>query len=165
MTRKDIEATLLPGDCLLYRPCSFYGRLIARRTWHNICHCEMYVGKGQSFASRDGVGVGQYSWRHTELAYVLRPVKQDLHWTEFWRWYRIVNGQGYDWWGLLRFVLLRWPDKGDNGKQFCSEALTRAYRKLEAGVISDLEDADAVAPFEFLLSPNLTVIATEQSLR
>jgi hypothetical protein len=166
MTPTEIEATLKPGDCLLYRPKGFFGFLIGKKTWHRVAHCEMYIGKGRSVASRDGKGVAVYPWRNTELGYVLRPLRSDvLDWASFWKWFATVNGQKYDWFGLLRFVHTGEAGKGDNGKMFCSEFLTRAYWALDARVISKQEDADAIAPFQFLVSPNLTVVGTEMSLR
>lgn len=164
MTPAEIESLLKPGDCLLYRPKGFFGWLIKLKTWHNIAHCEMYVGKGKSVASRDGVGVGSYPWRNAELAYVLRPVNP-LDWASFWKWFYTVNGQGYDWLGLVRFAWFRDIGTGNDNKQFCSEFLARAYRALGAKVFADAEDADAIAPSSFLTSPTLTIIATEQSLR
>lgn len=164
MTPAEILTLLKPGDCLLYRPKGFFGFLIREKTWHKIAHCEMYVGNGASVASRDGKGVGQYPWRNTELAYVLRPPQSEINWPEFWKWFRTVNGQPYDWFGLARFAWGGDIGTGNNGKMFCSEFLTRAYRKLVAKVIGDEEDADAVAPFEFLVTSSLTVIATPISL-
>lgn len=164
MNRYEIESLLQPGDCLLYRPKGIFGILIALKTWHRIAHCELYIGEGRSVASRDGVGVGIYRLRTTELAYVLRPT-YPLDWFRFWKWFRSVNGQRYDWWGLLRFVWSRSVGGGNNQRMFCSEFLTRAYRSLGARVFNGAEDADAVAPAQFLLSPNLTVVATPQSLR
>lgn len=166
MTDSEIESLLRPGDCLLYRPKagSVFGWLIARKTWHNVSHCELYTGNGRSVASRDGIGVGAYPWRRAELAYVLRPA-DGLDWAAFWKWFRTVNGQKYDWLGLLRFAYTKSGSTGNNEKQFCSEFMARAYRYLNARVFSDVEDADAVVPASFLLSPNLIVIATENSLR
>lgn len=162
MTRAQIEPLLQPGDCLLYRPVRFdlrhpgwiFGALIMFKTWHAVSHCELYVGKGRSAASRDGKGVALYPWRDSELAYVLRPTRP-LDWKAFWTWYLSVDGQGYDWWGLVRFAWFRSVGGENNGKMFCSEFVTRAYRALRAGVFSDHEDADGIAPFEFLLSPTL----------
>src|SRR5690348_3462336 len=123
----DVNA-LQPGDCLLYHPVkgSFFGWLIARKTWHDVSHCEMYVGKGKSFASRDGIGVGLYDLRVTELAYVLRP-EDSLDWAAFWKWFKTVDGQKYDWFGLARMVYTKSVSTGHNDKMFCSEALVRGY--------------------------------------
>lgn len=164
MTPVDIQSLLKPGDCLLYKPKGFFGWLIKLKTWHNIAHCEMYTGNGRSVASRDGLGVGSYPWRDTELAYILRP-PAGLDWAAFWKWFLTVNGEPYDWYGLFRFAWFKEIGGENNGKMFCSEFLTRAYRALGAKVFGDVEDADAVAPGDFLKSPNLTVIATEASLR
>lgn len=164
MTTNEIQSLLKPGDCLLYKPKGFFGWLIKLKTWHNIAHCELYLGDGKSAASRDGIGVGIYPWRNTELAYILRPT-YPLDWAGFWKWFRTVNGQKYDWVGLLRFAWFQEIPAGKDDKQFCSEFLCRAYRSLSAKVFSDTDDADAIAPGDFLQSPNLTVIATPISLR
>lgn len=161
----DPRPLLKPGDCLLYSPTGIFGLLISLKTWHQIAHCELYVGDGRSVASRDGIGVGLYPLRTNQLAYVLRPPQDVLDWFAFWKWFRGVNGQGYDWWGLVRFAWFKSVGGGDNGRQFCSEFLTRAYRALGAKIIADVEDADAVVPADFLKSPALTVIATPTSLK
>lgn len=145
--------TLRAGDCLLYKPKGVYGWIIAIKTWHPIAHCECYVGHGKSVASRDGIGVGRYDVRLDGLAYILRPrVPFGLAGAMDW-FYRKAAGQKYDWIGLLRFA---WrsrvvPERFDN-RQFCSEFLARFYR---AGGLDPFngEDADAVAPSTFLLSP------------
>ena len=166
MTATELESRLKPGDCLLYgpKPGSFFGWLISLKTWHKISHCEMYTGKGKSFASRDGIGVGLYPLRDTEIAYVLRPTDA-LDWAGFWKWFYTVNGQKYDWVGLLRFVYTKSGSTGNNNKMFCSEALTRAYRALGAKVFNEAEDADAIAPAAFLTSAGLTIVDTPLSLR
>lgn len=147
-----VPIALKAGDCLLYAPKGFFGWLISIKTWHQIAHCEIYVGNGKSVASRDGIGVGQYDWRNTELIYVLRPnrpfdLKEALaQFNHKWR------GQGYDWMGLLRFAW-RAPVSRFRfeNKQFCSELATRFYR---GGGIDPFngEDADAIAPSQFLQS-------------
>jgi hypothetical protein len=143
---------LQPGDCLLYRPKGVFGWIIAIKTWHAIAHCEGYVGYGRSVASRDGIGVGEYPLREAELLYVLRPTVPfdvDAAMAAFRaRW----QGQGYDYLGLLRFAW-RAPvrDRRFDNRQFCSEFLTRWCR---AGGFDPFngEDADAIVPFQFLLS-------------
>lgn len=164
MTPTEIESLLKPGDCLLYKPRGFFGSVIKFKNWHAVAHVEIYVGKGKSVASRDGLGVARYPWRDTELAYVLRP-DYPLDWAAFWRWFTTVDGQKYDWLGLLRFAWFKSIPAGKNNKMFCSEFAARAYRMLAARVFADGEDADAIAPFQFLTSPNLSWIATPLSLR
>jgi hypothetical protein len=152
------EADLQPGDCLLYQPRRFsiFGHLIAFKTWHKISHCEMYVGDGISLASRDGIGVGAYETRWSELRYVLKTTAP-LDFDALNDWFKTVNGQKYDWWGLLRFVYWGGVGAGDNGRMFCSEFLTRAYRAAGLDPFNG-EDADAIVPFQFVTSNVFPVI-------
>lgn len=147
------EASLKPGDCLVYAPTGVFGWIIAIKTWHWIAHTETYIGNGQSVASRDGLGVDIYPTRFAQLAYVLTP-NQPFSLESSMDWFATVDGQGYDWLGLLRFA---WrsrvvPTQREMNKQFCSEFTTRFYRK---GGIDPFNkaDADSIAPFQFLLSP------------
>lgn len=135
-----------PGDCLLYKPSGFFGKLIALKTWHSIAHTEVYHGDGMSVASRDGVGVGLYAFRVSGLAYVLRPIpKLDLKAADVW--FETVKGQPYGWIDLANF--LGW---GTDGKgMVCSPFATDYYRA--AGVDPfNCEPSIKIAPFEFLLS-------------
>lgn len=161
----DLTSILQRGDCILYSPSSLYGKLIAVKTWHNCSHVELYVGNGQSCASRDGVGVGQYPLRTDHVAYVLRPDgTEQADWPKFWAWFRTVNGQKYDWWGLLRFIFTHEIGHNPN-KQFCSEFVVRAYRAMGIDAVSPAEDADAVSPGMLLASPHLMPVATANSLK
>ncbi len=155
------DPTLLkPGDCLLYGPTGFFGFLISIKTWHKIAHCESYVGDGFSVASRDGQGVNVYPFRLDDLTAVLR-VRPDLNFKldSALTWFlQSAKGQGYDWWGLLRFTWGSDYCRGNkNNKQFCSEFLTRYYR---AGGIDPFnhDDADAIPPFMFMDSPCFDII-------
>ena len=147
-----VQDFLLPGDNLLYKPKGLFGYIISVKTWHKVAHIEVYVGKGQSVASRDGIGVGIYPLRTDGLIYVLRPKEPFLLIAAMDTFRRQYQGQGYDWLGLLRFA---WRQPVDpvrfNNKQFCSEFATRFDR--DGGLINlfNGEDADAIAPFQFLL--------------
>lgn len=164
MNRDKLQSLLQPGDCLLYAPKGIFGAIIKFKNWHEVAHVEVYVGDGRSVASRDGIGVGLYPWRDAQLAYILRP-ELPLDWYAFWKWFMTVNGQKYDWLGLLRFTWFRSIPAGKNDKMFCSEFVARAYRALGAKVFADGEDADAIAPFQFLTSPNLKWVATPLTLK
>jgi hypothetical protein len=148
-----VEKFLLPGDCLLYNSGGLIGWIIKVKTWHSVSHCEGYVGFGLSVASRgpqDGVGgVGKYPLRLDGLAYVLRPIPRfDLR--KAMAWFKTVEGQSYDFWGLFKFVQL---GLGNPSKMFCSEFLTRWYRAGEMHPFNRSEDADLVSPAQFLQSP------------
>jgi hypothetical protein len=71
---------------------------------------------------------------------------------------KTAQGQKYDWLGLLRFTWGSSYTKGGmNNKQFCSEFLTRFLR---AGGVDPFngDDADAVPPFMFMISPIFDII-------
>lgn len=168
MVAKPFDQTILqPGDTILYRPTAFslekfggwlFGRLIALKSWHNISHVEVYVGGGESVASRDGEGVNRYLWRSTEIGYVLRP-GQPVDLVIGMRWFNGVRGQGYDWLGLTRFV--RTSIVSSQTKMFCSAFWLRFYRACAFNPFSAIVDADSIAPGEIIDCPNLEVIWTD----
>src|ERR1044072_718685 len=149
---------LQPGDNLLYKPQGMYGYLIAIKTWHNIAHCECYVGNGQAVASRDGVGVGLYPLREAQLAYILRPKEPILLPLAMDKFRRVYQGQGYDYMGLVRFAWRAPVSKiRFENLQFCSEFLTRFDRDMGMKDLFNGEDPDAIAPFQFLLDPGFPI--------
>ncbi len=153
----DLDIKILkPGDCLLYRPSSFFGYLIAIKTWNKVSHTEVYIGHGRSVASRDGIGVDEYPLRLDGLAYVLRP-NQEFNLQKGLRWfYKYAKGQKYDWKGMLVFALA--VRQGALDKMFCSECSTRLYRKCDLKPFSNNYNADRVAPATFLCSPTFDEI-------
>jgi len=143
-----------PGDCLLYRPTGFFGRLIAIKTWHPLSHVEVYVGKGVSVASRDGEGVGYYPLRLEQLAYVLRPtVPLDL--AAGLRYARRMTGTPYGWMDLLNFVGVNVDSKGI----VCSPFATEFYRACGWNCFPQ-DQANDIAPFQFtsLIGAGLSLI-------
>lgn len=141
---------LRPGDCLLYWGNSLFDWAIAIKTWNKIAHVEVYRGKGENLASRNGIGVSNYPLRISGLAYVLRPGSPfDLEKANVW-FYK-VKGQKYDWLGLLCFTLA--VRQGSPNKMFCSEFATRLYRAGGFKPFADAYDADLIAPAQFLQSP------------
>lgn len=141
---------LEPGDVLLYRGDGVFSRLIQMKTWSRVSHCEAYVGEGASVASRDGIGVGCYPLRTAGLAAVLRPIAP-FDRAAALAWFHTVDGQGYDWVGLLAFFAARWQGR-ENRRMFCSEFLTRFQRAGGIEPFTPDTDADAIAPGEFLKS-------------
>jgi uncharacterized protein YycO len=141
------------GDVLLYSGRGLFSRLIQIKTWSRVSHCEVYDGNGFSVASRDGIGVGRYALRADGLCAVLRP-KVHLETKKAHAWFATVDGQPYDWWGLLAFTSAR-RQGNQNQAMFCSEFCTRYLR---AGGIDPFNeyDADGIAPGEFLKSPLFT---------
>lgn len=142
---------ILPGDCLVYRPTSPMGWVIAVKTWARAAHVEGYFGRGWSVASRNGKGVNFYSVRVNGLCLVLRP-KNPLNMPASMEWFhRFARGQKYDWMGLLCFTLA--VRQGAQDRMFCSEFLTRWYRQGGFHPVAPWIDADHVAPAQFVQSP------------
>lgn len=138
-----------PGDCLLYAGTGFFSRIIKIKTWSPVSHCELYIGDGQSVASRDGVGVGTFTVRTDGLYAVLRPLAP-FNLPKAMRWYKTVEGQRYDWLGLLRMFTI---GEQSTNMQFCSEFETRMYRAGDFEPFTPEIDADLVAPGQYLYSP------------
>lgn len=150
------EPNLRPGDVLLYTGGSFFSRLIQFKTWSRYSHCEVYDGDGFSVASRDGIGVGRYLLRMDGLRVILRPVAR-FHAAPARAWFQTVNGQPYDWFGLLAFTSAEWQGR-NNWKQFCSEFCCRYLRKGGIEPFTVDTDADSIAPGEFMKSGALLVV-------
>ena len=150
---------LLPGDVLLYRGRGFWSWAIRVKTWSDVSHCECYIGGGKSVASRDGVGVGTYPLRLEGLVAVLRP-KAPFDLAAALAWHATVEGQGYDWVGLMNFYVGKWRGK-ENGKQFCAEQTTRFQRHGTIEPFHPEFDADCVAPGMFFSSAAYTHVPVE----
>ena len=72
----NIPQDLQPGDILLYSTKDIVDDLIEWKTSGSVAHVEVYAGNGQSWASRNGIGVGDstYPFRSEGLAVVKRPL-------------------------------------------------------------------------------------------
>jgi uncharacterized protein YycO len=141
------KARLLPGDVLLYNRQGFYNTLIRIKTWSVVSHVAVVLDGFTMVESRNGKGVGAYDINLDGLYCVLRP-KRRIDIDAAYAWFETVNGQGYDWIGLLAFASAKFQGK-ENGKMFCSEF---AARFLRAGGLDPFNgaDADAIAPSDFL---------------
>jgi hypothetical protein len=138
-----------PGDVLLYESRGFTGWAIRTKTASNVTHTESYLGNGLSAASRNGLGVDTYPFRHEGLLYVMRPLKpfrDDLAAA----WHDSVIGQGYDWIALASFFMAGMI--ASRGKMFCSAHTTRFQRSGGVEPFSLTVDAHKVAPRDFLFS-------------
>lgn len=144
-----IQSQLKPGDCLLYQPSSIYGWIIRLKTWHPVSHVEVYAGDGQSWASRDGVGVGQYPLRLKDLYKVLRPT-QPLDLGAMAKLAAELDGTPYGWKDLLAFTGLKHNFKGI----VCSPYACRLY-KVGGLSLFGAEPCHFIAPFQFETTPLL----------
>lgn len=161
---------LQPGDVLLYGGSGLFNRIIQVKTWSRYSHVEIYDGRGESLASRNGIGVGRYPSRLDDCLAIYRlrvPFSVNAG-----RGYFVeCEGEPYDWWGLLAFTSAKWQGK-ENRKQFCSEFAARYLRRAIGGMTIHPEarkgsarslaalgldpwngyDADGLAPGEFTKS-------------
>ena len=146
------------GDILLYKPVSFYGRLIAVKTWHSISHVEIYDGSYRSLASRDGQGVGRYPLRMDQLAYVLRPTVP-LDFDKGHVWFDGMNGTPYGWLDLLAFVGLN-----VNAKGIVCSPFAAGYLRACGWNVFPSDPIEKIAPFQFLdlLGPECAMVASSQ---
>jgi hypothetical protein len=145
------------GDCLLYSPSDLFGWIIAVKTWSSrACHVEVYIGNGESVASRNGIGVGVYPVRTSQLSEVRRPNRPFTYRNAMDWFYLKANGEKYDWLGLLVFWLA--VRKGAMDRMFCSEFATRFYRHGGFSVVAPDWDADMVAPAQFLQTPAMDTV-------
>lgn len=155
-----IKLFLKPGDILLYRPASIFGVLISIKTWHRISHVEVYDGGLNSLASRDGIGVGRYPLRLSQLAYVLRP-RCPLDLAAGRAWFETVKGQPYGWLALADFVGLPIGGRG----MVCSPFAT-SFMRAAGWSIFPTDPPGKIAPFQFLdlIGPELDVAYSPDSL-
>ena len=162
------KKSLIAGDVLLYGRTPFkesaigwfFGLIINIKTWSKYCHVEVYNGAGTSLASRDGVGVGCYPLRLAQIEKVRRPSALDYDHRAAVRWFRKVEGQPYDFVGLLSFglnktklAIQRLCKIKPSDMQFCSEFATRLYRRAGLDPFNPEFDADKVSPAQFDQSP------------
>jgi hypothetical protein len=151
--------SLLPGDHLLYyTPHSFVDWAIAVKTWSPAAHIEIFIGAGQSVASRNGIGVGQYPLRGEGLVAVLRP-RSSFDAKEAAKWFATVDGQGYDWTALFGFYLM--VKSGSSSKQFCSEFSARWDDAAGIPSFHESWDRARIAPGDYLMSTAFDWIWTD----
>ena len=138
---------LLPGDCLVYRPSSLLGRIIAIKSWLPYSHVEIVIGHELNIGARPE-GVNIYPLRLADLACVMRPDPSMLNMEDGLKWFTThAKGQRYDVFGLLRFFTI---GKQSTDKMFCSEMATRFYRNAGFPRLFHTTDADLVPPGWFV---------------
>lgn len=152
---------LLPGDALLYRPASVYGKLIEFHTGHDISHVEVYVGliegSPKSVASRDGIGTGLYPARvDPYLAWVCRP-KTPIDVAKGLAWFQQQPHRPYGWFDLLYFVDWRVPAALAKGV-VCSPLADEFWCACDFDAFNYLEPPVKIAPYEFAVTPLVNVL-------
>jgi hypothetical protein len=142
---------LQPGDVCFYSGTNVFSWLIRAKTYSYVSHCECIASDDQVLgvpmitASRDGKGVVRGYFRPNNLFSVVRPDRPfDIE--KAMAWFATVEGQKYDWFGLLNFTSAKRQGR-TNEKMFCSEFCVRFLRR---GVVEPVNyyDADGIAPSE-----------------
>lgn len=123
---------LQPGDVLLYGGSGLFNRIIQVKTWSRYSHVEIYDGRGESLASRNGIGVGRYPSRLDDCLAIYR-LRVPFSVNAGRGYFAECEGEPYDWWGLLAFTSAKWQGK-ENKKQFCSEFAARYLRRAIGGM-------------------------------
>ena len=153
-----VKSLLIPGDILLFDRPGFFGALIKFKRGERYTHTEVYIGNGDTVASRDGKGVARYPLDLHGVAAVYRikdGITFDLE--KGLEWFKTVDGQGYDWVGLLSFAWARFQGR-DNHKMFCSEFVMRFMRACGVYLFAVTTDSDAVSPGLLTYSPRLKAV-------
>jgi hypothetical protein len=88
---------LIVGDTLLYAGPSLIDLGIEWKEGDDVAHIEIYAGNGQSWASRNGIGVNIYPFRTDGLKYVRRLCQPfDEETVNIW-FINGVRGMKYGW--------------------------------------------------------------------
>lgn len=141
---KFIKKLLLPGDILLFDRGGLFSAIIKFKRGEKYSHVEIFDGGDHTWASRNGIGVNYYPLDLNGIAAIYRT-RKPLDLVKADAWSETVEGQGYDWVGLLSFAWAQFQGR-ENGKMFCSEFVTRFCRAGGVNLFSAETDADAVSP-------------------
>lgn len=146
---KSILPSLRAGDLLLYSRKGFWPWVIGVKTWSHITHVETYLHDGTVHAAREKEGVGVFSISFDGLVKVRRPL-QHFSREKATPYIAGVEGQAYDFLGLLRFFTIGTQSQS---KQFCSEDAVRLARAGGVTPFAEDRDADLVSPGELDATP------------
>jgi hypothetical protein len=136
-----------PGDCLVYKPTSWFGKLVARKTWLPYSHVEIALENNRAIAARLE-GTDYYNLRLEALAVVMRPHAGFFRLEDGLEWFdKKAKGCPYDTFGLLRFYLIGKPS---SDKMFCSEMATGFYRNAGMVGLFHTIGSDLVPPGWFV---------------
>lgn len=145
-----------PGDILEYDRKGFFNSLIKVKRGEQYSHVEIALSQAETVASRNGIGVGRYPLNLDGLAAIYRSTKP-LDIQAGLEWFQKVNGQGYDWVGLLAFSWAQFRGR-TSLKMFCSEFATRFIRHCGVLLFGLQVDADTISPEMMTYSEDVTPV-------
>lgn len=145
------KAIAKPGDVLLYFVDGVVDLVIAEKTGKRVGHIEVYIGDGQSLASRNGLGVNQYPLRLDGLICIRRPKNQTFDLAKGIAWFNsTAKGMKYDFKGLLTFT--SFVKAGEPGAMFCSEFALNFFRACGYEPFNPSQLAVNTSPRDFWIS-------------
>ena len=119
-------ADLNVGDILLYGGADLVDRVIDWKEGEplagGVAHIEIYAGNGQSWASRNGIGVNLYPFRPDGLQEVRRPQSR-FNLAAVVKWFPFVNGSPYGWSDIAATIDLPFSEKGFDCSHFAGTLL------------------------------------------
>lgn len=148
---------LIAGDILLYSSLDIFDIAIELKESDGKAHVEIYAGDGQSWASRNGVGVNIYPFRSSGLVAVRRP-RQTLNKPAVDAWFNDgVKGMKYGWVDILESLDIGPAGSGTTDiKQFSGVDCSHfASALLEVGNCPQFDTGyskNKITPAEFDLS-------------
>jgi hypothetical protein len=152
------RSMLAEGDHLIYGKKDLFGWITSVKTWSPAVHIEVYIGNGQSAASRNGLGVNIYPVRPEQLIAVLEP-KQSINVHKSLAWlsepydpdhHTGVRGRPYGWKQLLRFYNIHLKTDG----WICSEFVDYFDNAGDFFPFAEQFDSGAIDPGDYLISPS-----------
>jgi len=147
---------LRPGMILLYEASSVFGYAISLFSGSRISHVEMYRGDGQSWASRDGLGVGVYPFRSANLALVLES-PHPLNLARIAEGFEAKRGHRYDWATIKKFLTLGFTDSRTDA-EVCSELITYLLRAGGLPTLFGNKEPEDIKPSDFVEALNMGVL-------
>ena len=148
---------LLAGDILLYSSLDIFDIAIEFKESDGKAHVEIYAAGGQSWASRNGIGVNIYSFRSSGLVAVRRP-KGVFNSGLVDAWFENgVKGMKYGWIDILESLDIGPAGSGTtNIKQFSGVDCSHfAAALMEVGQCPQFDTGyskNKITPAEFDLS-------------
>lgn len=140
----------MAGDILLYASRDITDDVIEIKTGDDVAHIEIYAGSGQSWASRNGIGVNLYPFRPDGLRYVRRPIAH-VDSTALSALGMTYKGAPYNWDDIAESVDVNLSNL--NKGYDCSHFATVLLRGVNCAQFDISYPEDKITPRDFKISP------------
>jgi hypothetical protein len=149
---------LRPGDILLYDRPGIANAVIKLKRGEVYSHVALVGPSPQvMLEATQGKKCDERPLRTDGLAAIYRPAWSNAHLFKLgYLWFlREARGQRYDWWSLLNFTFSNFMRDVDNKRMFCSEFVTRFFKKCGYPLFSNDADCDHISPGLLPYSPRV----------